>query len=132
MRSAVLRVALVGPKSPVGYDGGMKGPIEFADYIYLGLGKNDQVFPPGRYRVICDFRDRDGFQHRAGDEWLLMLAGFNKFEDEKMLYVSLDGNRQWMIPLWWTPNGQQEVIDNFSRFAEWIGPLPRGFPKSRD
>jgi hypothetical protein len=106
----------------------MEGPFEFADFIYMGLGRNDQVFRPGRYRVISAFCDNEGFQHRPGDEWLLMFAGFNKFDEEKVLFVSLDEKHQWMIPLSWMPNGQQDVIEHFSRYAEWIGPLPAGFP----
>ena len=40
---------------PLGYNRGMKGPTEFAYYIYMGLGKDDPVFRPGRYRVIRNF-----------------------------------------------------------------------------
>jgi hypothetical protein len=110
----------------------MKGPTEFAPYIYMGLGKDDPVFRPGRYRVTRNFCDRGLKMHSAGDEWLLMLAGFNKFDNEMVLYVSLDEKHQWEIPLWREPFGQQEVIENFSRFAEWIGPLPTGFPPPKN
>ena len=46
--------------------------------------------------------------------------------------MSLDQRHQWEIPLWWEPFGQQEVIEHFSRFAEWIGALPTGFPPPKD
>jgi hypothetical protein len=108
----------------------MTGPTDFADYIYLHLGdKGDElIFRPGRYRVISAFVDRDGYEHQPGEQWLLVFVGFSRFEDEKVLYVSLDEKHQWIIPLWWDAEGQQEIIENFSRFAEWIGPLPSGFP----
>ncbi len=111
----------------------MRGPTEFADYVYLDLSsKNDQVFRPGRYRVISAFRDREGFRHQPGEEWLLMFAGFNKFDDEMVLFVSLDEKHQWMIPLWYGQHGEKEVIEHFSRFAEWIGPLPSAFPPPKN
>jgi hypothetical protein len=108
----------------------MDGPSPIAEWIFTAVRtESDRTeFPRGIYRVVQAFVDCDGDRHPVGESWLLMLTGFNKFDNEFVLYVSFDLAGQWSIPLWWSPAGQEDVIEGFSRFAKWIGPPPSPFP----
>ncbi len=105
----------------------MKGPTPIADWVWTAVRSSfdRDLYPRGKYRVIKPFTDFDGTHHRVGEQWLLLLTGFNKFDCEFLLYVSFDEKQQWSIPL----SGSSLVFERFPEYFERIEPLPAEFPQ---
>jgi len=68
------------------------------------------------YRVIMPFQDADGQDHPVGETWIFLGQMFNKFDDELVLCVRIDGEAEWKIPLVWQANKQEDVIENWRHY----------------
>lgn len=70
-----------------------------------------------RYRVLRLFQDADGDRHPVGEEWVLVSTGFNKFDNELELRVRDGSGGEWIIPLGWDQDRQQEVLERWSNYV---------------
>ena len=75
-----------------------------------------------RYRVLNSFVDGDGDEHQPAEEWIFITSMFSRFDDELSLCVLFD-SAEWKIPLFWTPDAQQEVIEHFGRYVVPVNPV---------
>jgi hypothetical protein len=78
-----------------------------------GAWEENRIFRGRRYCVVKDFRDADGELHAVGEEWRFIASMFSPYDDELMLVICKDDDREWRIILRWTPDAQQQVIENF-------------------
>ena len=69
------------------------------------------------YRVIKAFVDADGDRHSIGEEWCFITSMFSRFEDELVICVRSKADEEWKVPMVWTPNAQQEIIENFNCYV---------------
>ena len=72
-----------------------------------------------RYRVIKPYIDADGDQHVVGEEWTFLTSMFSRF-DLLTLCVRRASDEEWRIPMLWTPEAQQVVIEGFSNYVARI------------
>lgn len=70
-----------------------------------------------RYRVIKPFVDADGNDHPPGEEWQFLSSMFSKFNDLLILCVRFQSG-DWKIPLEWTPDKQQHVIEGWQEYVQ--------------
>jgi len=84
-------------------------PTEESFEVRHGLVRGKQ------YRVIESFVDADGDLHQPGENWKLLAAGFNKFDDEVIFDIS---RREVVmrIPLRWKADAQANVIENLADY----------------
>ena len=73
-----------------------------------------------RYRVIQAFQDADGDNHPIGEEWKLISTGFNKFDNELDLRIRDKSEIDWIIPLGWDTDRQQDVLEDWSKFVSAV------------
>jgi hypothetical protein len=67
-----------------------------------------------KYRVVLPFVDADGDVHPVGEEWEFAASMFSRLDDQLTLCVRYRPDEEWRIPLLWTPESQQSVIEGFS------------------
>lgn len=70
-----------------------------------------------RYRVIKAFFDADGHEHAIGEEWLFISTLFSKFDDELTICIRLTSGEEWKIPLLWSVDQQQDVIERWQNYV---------------
>jgi hypothetical protein len=100
----------------------MNGPYE--------LGSHEKLTSPSQspweaprlirgqtYRVTTAFCDADGDEHQVGEKWFFITSMFSKFDDELSICIRSESNQEWRIPLFWTPDAQQDIIENFTRYV---------------
>jgi hypothetical protein len=75
-----------------------------------------------RYRVIREFVDFDKDVHLPGEEWVFLGHSFVPYDDGMSFFVSLDGVREWQIPLQWRPDQQAEILDNLANYVSAVQP----------
>ena len=105
----------------------MQGP--FARGILVSPGppsdycwETNRLVRGASYRVIRRFTDADGDEHLPGEEWRFNSTMFNRQIDELNLRISFASDDEWIIPLFWTPEGQEEIVDNFRQYVAPIQP----------
>jgi len=69
-----------------------------------------------RYRVIKRFSDADADEHDIGEEWAFISTLFSKFDDELTICVRDVTGEEWTIPLIWTPDKQQDIIERWQDY----------------
>lgn len=74
------------------------------------------------YRVARAFADYEQQEHQVGETWQFLGWSYAAYDDGLSLYVSLDGQREWLIRLQDWPNRQGPVI---ASFGEYIVPTTR-------
>jgi hypothetical protein len=83
--------------------------------------KTHQFLEPGlRYRVVRAFADHDGHTHPEGEEWTFLGSAFAPYDDGLSWFVSLDGNREWQIPMQWRAEEQAAVVDNLAQYVQRV------------
>ncbi len=98
----------------------MRGPVSTVQGYKLSSDQAER-YSPGRYRVTIAFRDRDGGEHSVGEEWSLKEVLFVPYDGELLLIVALDDRPDfYVIPLTSSDPAQEQVIDNFSKYAATI------------
>ncbi len=102
---------MYGPQ-PKGYWSNIKAPNCGAKHQHLLAGKN--------YKVVHEFVDHDGQLHPVGESWLFMGYSFLPYEDGLSLFVSLDGLREWHIPMQWREEEQGPIIDKLESHVQEI------------
>ena len=81
-----------------------------------------QMLQPGqRYAVVRDLTDFDGHVHPVGETWTYLTQSFIPYHDGLSLFVSLDGTREWQIPLQLIREEQAGIA---SQLASYIQPAP--------
>jgi hypothetical protein len=73
-----------------------------------------------RYRVTRSFEDADGDNHSVGEEWEFLSAMFSRFEDLLSLCVRIRSQEEWVIPLIWTPDRNEAVLQRFRTYVTEI------------
>lgn len=68
------------------------------------------------YRVINEFRDADGDLHAIGETWRFIGTRFSRFDDLLTLVIGDAAGRYRDIPLLWTTDGQERVIENVDHY----------------
>lgn len=84
---------------------------------------NRRVLPliPGKsYQVVRSFVDADGDRHKCGQQWTLIAVWFNKFDNEVTFGVKAGGPKEWAVPLLWSPEHQQAIINNISSYVQAV------------
>lgn len=74
-----------------------------------------------RYRVLKSFADYDGDAHSVGEEWVFLGYSFFPHEDGLSLFISLDGENEWMIRMQSRADQQGEVVN---RLETYVTELP--------
>lgn len=98
-------------------DGSPKGT-----YTNHGVGHGFHHMQPGkRYRVIKPFKDFDGQEHPAGEEWTYIGTAFLPYDDGRSIFVSLDGEREWHIRMQDRAEEQGPVLDRFQDYVVAVG-----------
>jgi hypothetical protein len=69
------------------------------------------------YRIVREFRDFDGIEHRVDDQWIFRSKSFLPYDDGLSLFVETDGVER-QIRLQWRPETQSEIIECFHEYAE--------------
>ena len=100
---------MYGPES-IGHWSGVKAPNATDQHQFLFAGS--------RYRVQREFTDHDDHVHAAGEEWTFLGCAFLPHEDGLSWFVSLDGAREWHIPMQWRPDEQGEVLDHLNLYVQ--------------
>ena len=100
----------------------MQGPYPIGSHagvvaIEPGAWEERRLTRGKRYRVVRDFADADGTQHRTGEEWHFIASMFSPYDDELMLVVRNDDDSEWRMFLHWKPESQQDVIENFAQYT---------------
>jgi len=67
-----------------------------------------------RYRVIKAFVDFDGDGHPVGECWTFLGYSFVPHDDGMSWFVSLDGEREWLVRLQWRAEAQAEVLEHLA------------------
>jgi hypothetical protein len=70
------------------------------------------------YRVICEFRDADGDLHSIGERWRFIGSRFSKFDDLLTVVVGDSCGEQREIPLFWTADGQERIIEDVDQYLD--------------
>ncbi len=70
-----------------------------------------------RYRIVKAFVDADGDPHQEGEEWSFVASAFSRQDDELMVCVRRSDMAEWRILLFWRPEAQQEIIENFCQYV---------------
>jgi hypothetical protein len=73
-----------------------------------------------RYRVIKAFLDADGDRHEVGEAWTFVTSMFSRFDDELTICVRQESDDEWRIRMFWKPEAQQEVIEDFLNYVALI------------
>lgn len=101
----------------------MHGP-QPAGHWSAGAQRSHQFLVAGRrYRVVRPFTDYAGAPHPAGEEWTFLGSAFLPYEDGLSWFVSLDGTREWHIPMQWRDDAQGPIIDALSTYVQPIQQL---------
>lgn len=75
------------------------------------------------YRVAQAFTDYDKFDHPIGEEWEFLGSAFLPYDDGYSLFVSKDGEREWMLRVQDREDEQAELIRNFENFVTLVSRL---------
>ncbi len=78
---------MFGPR-PAGFWSTAVGPREYRHLV-----------PGQRYTVAVPFRDYDGAEHPAGESWWYRGFNYSVHDRGLSLFVSLDGQQEWHVPL---------------------------------
>jgi hypothetical protein len=96
------------------------GPFATGKYtgtVLPGKKKNWGHLEPGsRYRVVRDFTDYDQDPHPAGEVWLFLGYSYHPMDAGLSLFVSFDGEREWLIPLQGGTDQQGAVMDYLEQY----------------
>ena len=102
----------------------MHGPFEKGHFTNRldERGKSFRHLAAGqRYRVVRAFRDHDRDLHMAGETWVFLGHSFLPYDDGLSIFVSLDGDQEWLIRMQCRPEGQEEVVNSL---ADYISETP--------
>jgi hypothetical protein len=102
----------------------MNGPEamgHWSGHIASNASRNHQFLEAGRhYCVIRPFADHDGHVHPQGEQWTFLGSAFLPYDDGLSLFVSLDGQSEWHIPLQWRADQQAPVVDNLAQYVQHL------------
>jgi hypothetical protein len=99
---------MLGPQPAGKWTGRFDPPTTTLSFFEIGR----------RYRVTTPFTDFDRDTHPEGESWIFLGSNFVPYDDGMSLYVSLDGEREWVIRLQWRAEEQQEVLDQLGQYLE--------------
>lgn len=99
----------------------MKGPVRdrtfaFPEPKHWIWERRGYLVQGQLYRVVTAFVDADGDEHPVDEEWEYLGGAFNKFYNEVEFWIRRASGEEWMIPLIWHPDNQQDVIEHTQRY----------------
>lgn len=98
----------------------MTGPFpkgSYTGHILPHKRRNWGHLEPGRrYSVAREFADYDQDLHPVGESWIFLGYSFQHMDEGLSLYVSLDGEQEWYLPLQNGPEQQGEVMDYLEQY----------------
>jgi len=71
-----------------------------------------------RYRVKTAFDDFDRDRHPVGESWIFLGSNYVPYHAGMSLFVSLDGEREWLIRLQWYKEEQADVLGALDHYLE--------------
>lgn len=102
---------MIGPK-PKGFWSKLKGPNIGGNFGPLVTGNT--------YEVIRKFSDDDGSMHPEKEQWVFLGHSFVPYNDGLMLFIRLEKDDEWAIPLCWSKTEQAEIIDNLPLYVHHV------------
>jgi len=82
------------------------------------------------YRIVKEFRDFDGIEHRVDDRWIFRSKSFLPYDDGLSLFVETDGEER-QIRLQWRLESQLDIIERFHEYAEEKHKSEQAAPRNR-
>ena len=79
-----------------------------------------RMSPAGQHRVIVSFGDTEGDEHHIGEQWTFLGSWFSKFDDDVTLFVRTPDAKNFRFSLHWTPDTQENVIENILTYLEYV------------
>jgi hypothetical protein len=73
--------------------------------------------PGERYRVIAAFKDYDGIQHPAGEEWVFRGYDIFPYDDGHSLFVTFESGEKGVIRLQWHPQAQAHILESLQSYV---------------
>lgn len=70
------------------------------------------------YVVSREFIDNDRQVHPVGERWKFLGYSYNRFDEGLSLFVTLDGEQEWHIPLENTVEEQQSLLDSLNAYIQ--------------
>lgn len=83
----------------------------------VGASPYGHLEPGRRYRVIKAFTDDDRHVHPVGESWVYLAYAFLPYHSGLSLFVSLDGEQEWHLPMWCAAEGQGPIVDAFPEYV---------------
>lgn len=78
------------------------------------------LVPQKRYVVKVPFTDYDEHTHLPGETWTFVGWSYLPYDNGLSLFVSLDGENEWLIPLSCRPEDQGAINDSLGTYLEEI------------
>lgn len=76
---------------------------------------------PGRkYTVSREFLDFDKDTHPVGESWTFLGYSYHHMDEGLSLFVSIDGEQEWYLPLQNGADQQGEVMDYLEQYIKAI------------
>lgn len=73
-----------------------------------------------KYRVIREFEDNSRHLHAAGETWTFLGYSYNQWDEGLSLFVSLDDEQEWHLPLQNGADEQGSVLDALRGYMEEV------------
>lgn len=76
--------------------------------------------PGHRYVVVKEFLDNGKSLHPVGESWTFLGYNYHQMDEGLSLYVSLDGEQEWYLPLQGGADREGEVMDYLENYIHEI------------
>ena len=102
----------------------MRGPFPketYTGHILPQKRPNWGHLKPGKkYIVKREFRDYDDDRHPPGESWMFLGYSYQHMDEGLSLFVSIDGEQEWYLPLQGGSDKQGEVMDYLEQYITEI------------
>ena len=71
-----------------------------------------------RYTVVCAFKDFDGDEHPVGETWTFLTHSYIPYHNGLSLFISLDGEQEWQLPLCLIREEQAGIGGDLPRYLQ--------------
>jgi hypothetical protein len=100
----------------------MNGPFPVGTYADVPLPtqwswENNRLIRGMEYRVTKSFIDGDGNEHLPGEEWCFIGSSFSAYYEKLGICIRSKSNEEWNFSLYWRPDGQEEIAENFLNYV---------------
>lgn len=100
----------------------MRGPFPkgtYTGHILPQKRRNWGHLEPGRkYVVSREFLDFDNDVHTVGKSWIFLGYSFHHMDEGLSLFVTMDGEQEWYLPLQGGADQQGGVMDQLELYIK--------------